>query len=222
MKQLVPAIVIGASVLVGCGEHEPDDDNMTPVDAEQTNLEVAKAINTDNSNVQGILKALQEKDPTILDAHLKGEPGSRVIVVGKLDSDGNIQQMEYPYDKLLAESTAGTQQTASAAPGSGLATMLTAAAIGAAAGYLIANATANRQNWSRPMPPDAYNRERERNRSSYVGSAAGGYRSAYVNSVRSSNAQGGAKSGNVGKSSGGSFRSSGARAGGYSGGGNGG
>lgn len=216
-------IAVGSMViLTACAPAEDHNE-------QAVNSSVSNALNADASNAAQLLSELQKQDPSIIDVHFKGDPSNRMIVVARKTGTGEVVTTEIPYATVQAAVPATQQATDGS---SGFGTMLMSGAIGAMAGYMMANAlTPNRSNWSSPMSSSSYSQERERNRSSYIGSAASTYRSSYVSNMRSGNIARSAGSSNsapkaapnsVGKSSGGSFASSGARAGGYSGGGSGG
>ena len=217
MKKTIIAGVSAAMLLFGCDAEFSADYEINDSDL---NKQVMNSLNADKSNEAQLLNELKKQDPSITDVHFKGTPENRAIVIARNNPDGTVTTTEVPYNSAIPQEASNGS--------AGVGSMLGSAALGMAAGYLLANAFSPANNTSmRSMPSSAYHEERERNRSGYVSSAANSYRSSYVSSMRSGVMAG--KSGstatapkaapnNIGKSTGGSFSSSGARGGGYAGG----
>lgn len=138
---VVAAMGVG---LAACGQ-QVDSPADNALDSNEIARQAAAEMQNDQRMANELLKELQKTDPSIFDVYMDiDEQGQKVAVISRNAPDGSVESWTTPpVDQVVQEKT--EQQEASSA-GPSMGSTLMSMAMGALAGYALANMFSSRVN----------------------------------------------------------------------------
>lgn len=164
----VVAAVVGGG-LIGCGQQVDSPADNVP-DANEIARQAASEMQNDQRMANELLKELQKTDPSIFDVYMDVDAqGKKVAVISRKAPDGSVESWTTPPVEQLAQEK---QQQEASSGGPSMGSTLMSMAMGALAGYALANMFSNRVN--RHASPAQYQQNKAAAQSNYQRSVAQG------------------------------------------------
>ncbi|RMX03502.1 hypothetical protein D8I35_16635 [Corticibacter populi] len=135
--------VVAAAVglALGACTQEPEPPADLGLDAGEIARQAAAEMQSDQRLASELLTQLQKTDPRIFDAYIELDAqGRKVAVISRRNDDDSIESWTTPpIEQILQNSQSGQGQQEAQAGGPSMGQMLAGAAMGALAGYALAN-----------------------------------------------------------------------------------